>query len=89
VSIQGTAQIYELIIELSTSFIGNNSIYKRTNTAFKIIHMANSKTCKEILLAAEYEILIRHYTQTAKISAIYKSTDGHTEQPAENQPKSY
>jgi len=84
---QGTAQIYELILELLTAFIGNNSTCKTKNTDFEIIHTANSKTCKEILLAAEYAILIRHYNHTAKIRAIYKSTDGHTERLADNQPK--
>ena len=74
----------ELITELLTTFIGKNTTYKRKNTDSKIIDMANCKTCKKRLLAAEYAILVRYYYQTAKARALYESTDG----PADNPPNS-
>jgi len=81
-------QIYELITELLTAFIGKNTTYKRRNTDSKIIDIANCKTCKKILLAVDYEILIRYYYQTAKTRALYESTDGPVGQPADNPPNS-
>jgi len=42
-----------------TDFIDKNTTYTRRNTDSKIIEIANCKTCKQRLLAVEYEILIR------------------------------
>jgi hypothetical protein len=46
--------------------------------------MANFKTCSQRLLPVEHVMLVRSYYQGAKPGVIYKSSDEHTGQPAEN-----
>jgi hypothetical protein len=61
--------ILELITELLTIFLYNDTKYNRYNTDLKIIDMANciSKTMR--LLDIEYAILIRYNNQTANTRA--------------------
>ena len=78
----------ELIIELLTTFIGNNTKCKRKNANSKIIDSWNSKPCKLRLLDVEYVILIQYYYQPANGRAVYQSIDGPTGQQADNSPNS-
>lgn len=55
---------------------------------FKIVDIANFKSCKTTLLAVEYTMLIRHYYQSAKTRAVYESIDGPAGQPSDNLPNS-
>jgi len=69
--------IKELITELLTASIAKNATYKRKNTYSKRINVADCKTCKKILLAVEYLILIIYTYPTAKTRTLYKPTDAH------------
>ena len=50
----------------------------------KIIDNAESETCKNILLAVEYTLLIRYYYQSAKPRALCDNIDGPAGRPADN-----
>jgi hypothetical protein len=76
---QGIAWIHEVITEQLTHFLGKNTIYNLKNTDSRIIDIANCKTCKKSLLAAQYLILIIYYYQTAKRRALYESSGGPTD----------
>jgi len=81
---QGITWIFELITELLTSFIRINTQYKSEDTDSKIIDIANCTTWKKSLLDAEDVISISYYYETPKTGASYESTDGPTEQLADN-----
>jgi len=83
---RGIARIFMDITEPLTALIGTNKTYERNNPDFKIIDIANCKTCNNTLLAVEYAILIRYYYQTATTRAFYESIDGPAGWPAENTP---
>jgi len=83
---EGIARIFERITELSTTLIGENTIYQRNNTDSKIIDIANCKTCNNNILAVEYAILITYYCQTATTKALYESKDGPAGRPVDNLP---
>ena len=76
----------QLITELLTTFIAQNTMYNRKNTDSKKINVADWKTCKKRLLAVEYLILIIYNYPTAKIMTLYKSIDGPAGRPGENTP---
>jgi len=83
---QGIVQMYQLTTELLTALISKSRSYNRKIMDSKIIDMANSKTCKNRFLAAEYVILITYCYQTAKTSALSESIDGPAWQPIDNLP---
>ena len=85
---QRIARLIEYITALFTALIGKNTIYHRKIMDFKIVDIANFKSCKTTLLAVEYTMLIRHYYQSAKTRAVYESIDGPAGQPSDNLPNS-
>jgi len=85
---QGIARIFAFRTEFLTTLIGNNTIYQRQNTDFKIIDFASCKACKNILLVVENVIMIRSYSQTPKTRALYESMNWPAGRPADNPPNS-
>ena len=81
---QGFARIHEHISELLTAFIVKNTLYDQKNRDSRIITIADCETCKERVLAVEYQLFIIYYNPTAKTITLYKSTDGHAGRPADN-----
>jgi hypothetical protein len=77
-----------LITELLTASMAKYAMYRRQNTYSKIINVADCKTSKMILLAAEYLVLIIYNYPTAKTRTLNKSTDGPAGRPADNPPNS-
>ena len=80
----GFTWMNQLITELLTDLIVNNTTYNRKNTDSKKINVADCRTCKKRLLAVEYLILIIYDYQSAKTRTLYISTDGPTGRPADN-----
>jgi len=85
---QGFVRMNVLITELLTASMAQYAMYRRQNTYSKIINVADCKTSKKILLAAEYLVLIIYNYPTAKTRTLYKSTDGPAGRPADNPPNS-
>ena len=79
---------FELITEQSTAIIVKNARWNRENTNSKMIDIANCKTCKNRSLDIDEVISVRYYHQTAKVKALYESTDGSAGEPTDNPPKS-
>jgi len=78
----------EIITELWTCFVVQNSKHKRKNIDCKIINIATWRALKKILLDVELAIIINYYFQTATARALYESTDGPDGHPADNLPHS-
>ena len=55
---EGFVRMDALITELLTASMAKYATYRRQNTYSKIINVADCKTSKKILLAAEYLVLI-------------------------------
>jgi len=85
---RGFTWMNQLITELSTALIAKNTTYNRKHRDSKIINVAVCKTCRNILLAVEYLILIMYNYPTAKTGTVYKSTDGPAGRPADHSPNS-
>jgi hypothetical protein len=85
---QGMVLIHKVITELLTTFLGKNTTYKCKNTDSKTIDIANCKTSKRRLLAAEQSFLKTYYYQTVKTVVLYESRTGLTGWPAETLPNS-
>jgi hypothetical protein len=83
---QGIVRINALITELLTASMAKYVTYGRKNSYSKIINVADCKTSKKSLLAAEYLIIIMFNYPTAKTRTLYKSTDGPAGRPADNPP---
>jgi len=81
-------RINKLRTKLLTAFIAQNTTYNRKNLDFKIINVADCKTCKNRLLAVENLILVIYNYPTTKTRTLYKSKDGAAGQPADNPPNS-
>jgi len=85
---QGFVRMNALITELLTASMAKYATYRRQNTYSKIINVADCKTSKKRLLAAEYLVLIIYNYPTTKTRTLYKSTDGPAGRPADNPPNS-
>jgi hypothetical protein len=76
--------INELITQLLTTSIANNTMYNRKNTDSKLIEIASCTACKPVSLVVENTILVRYEKYTAKTRALYESIDGPTTRPTYN-----
>jgi hypothetical protein len=85
---QGIVGIFTCITVILTTLLGKNTIYRRWNTATKLIAIANCSTSKSVSMVAENAILIRYYYHTANRRALYESMDRPAGRPADNPPNS-
>jgi hypothetical protein len=81
---QGIVRNFACITVLSTTLLGNTTIYQWWITNTKLINIASCSIRKSTLLVAVNAILIRYYWQLANLRAWYESTDVPAGRPADN-----